>query len=1028
MAAILLLGNAGIDATATAAPHFPAGDIRQALQPVDAGELPIDVVVVLDDSGSVATCWPWPQEGTPFTPPCRFPSVNEPTDPENLRYSAARLLVHLADEADRLAVIRFDSRVEGIGTLGSLQEAGSAERRRVLAASLQPPNEYLSRGYTRIDLGLEEAGQILRANRQPNRSQYILLLTDGEPTAPGNAPGIRGRISQEISRIQGEGVLIFPVVLCSPTSGCEGEFLGEEFGPDLREAQTGSDLVRVFSEIFSAMKADRSVVTSRDPLGNLSFTTRDAHDVSQLAFVSPSGAITGVQREGEDVATRELLADGNIDLNVLEGDLPAGRWVAQTRDPSAFAVVRAASYPALIFPPPSAANSPASVRYYPRGKQPLLIAQGNGPAAGEPLLINGRIPMTPLAGEPGRSSHVLANPGQQITLQLGEDRSPLQLQRTFRLESRDDLPRAQVFAPTSLLSGLQEDGRLQMQVGFGPGASVENIQARAYIYDVTQGEPGQPVYQADLSCGERTCTDGGFTPADGRSYRVRYLLSGRVEGVSFGDWAEARLDVEPAVYLRGLPQPLDLSQQPPEGWPVSIVAGTTEEIGTLDATLLLNRVEEDGSLTPAPEASLIFSEDVQLDGVTEALFRVQGLDLLRPGQYRGEVRLQAISPAGRAMTVRIRPGESLPVTLGVERSVARFQSQLADFGAIPFETSPNFRVDARVNLPVIFEPGGPFVVEADLVNSSCEGLILTSGAVTTQAGGHVLPLRVQSQGILLPGTCSGQIRLSGPNADFDVFPSSVGLRVEVQALQWSVTGDLDFGDLGLEGERATRNLLFRYDGPAPFVVEMVGFQAAGRTDQGRVEVSDLSVEMPPVEVNTPPNAQGFYEVPITLVARQPIPLDPLRGSLYSGDLRLGIRGLPGESRTVDVAFRSPSLYQRYVAWWLVPIYSLPALLCTGPFTLLMLLIFMARVRSRGLYEEDEEPMVTLPQPDLLPTRPAEDAFGTTSYGSSGDSADWGSGLWGDVNWGGSDSESSPNAGGSPSRRTPPDDDPWASQW
>lgn len=67
MAITLLFSNAGGDATATAAPHFPtADDIRQTLQPVDAGELPIDVVVVLDDSGSVATCWPWPREGTPL--------------------------------------------------------------------------------------------------------------------------------------------------------------------------------------------------------------------------------------------------------------------------------------------------------------------------------------------------------------------------------------------------------------------------------------------------------------------------------------------------------------------------------------------------------------------------------------------------------------------------------------------------------------------------------------------------------------------------------------------------------------------------------------------------------------------------------------------------------------------------------------------------------------------------------------------------------------------------------------------------
>src|SRR5262245_38341646 len=66
---------------------------------------PIDVVVVLDDSGSMATCWPWPRQGLPFGPPCGGASQNPPSDPDVLRYSAARLLLQLADDDDRLAVV-----------------------------------------------------------------------------------------------------------------------------------------------------------------------------------------------------------------------------------------------------------------------------------------------------------------------------------------------------------------------------------------------------------------------------------------------------------------------------------------------------------------------------------------------------------------------------------------------------------------------------------------------------------------------------------------------------------------------------------------------------------------------------------------------------------------------------------------------------------------------------------------------------------------------------------------------------------
>ena len=157
---------------------------------------PIDVIVLLDDSGSMATCWPWPKDRAPFAPPCGEPSPNLPTDPDELRYSAARLLLQLADDEDRIAVVRFDNIGVGVGELGTLQSVGQRENRRRLTAALQPPNDYFTRGYTRLDLGLDVVIQLLRNGQEPNRSQYILLLTDGEPSEPGNSPNQGARVDQ----------------------------------------------------------------------------------------------------------------------------------------------------------------------------------------------------------------------------------------------------------------------------------------------------------------------------------------------------------------------------------------------------------------------------------------------------------------------------------------------------------------------------------------------------------------------------------------------------------------------------------------------------------------------------------------------------------------------------------------------------------------------------------------------------------------------------------------------------------------
>ena len=1016
----------------SAAPLF-----AQTSVPTGPATEPIDVVVVLDDSGSMATCWPWPKEGLPFNPPCQFPSVNQPSDPDELRYSAARLLIHLADEEDRIAVVRFDSRAEGVGALGAMQSAGGSENRRRLAASLEAPTNYLPRGYTRMDLGLTEAIRLLEANRQPNRSQYVLLLTDGEPTADATLPlaAQKQLISEQFAQLRAAGVLVFPVVLCNPTSGCSGEFLREQSSTALvRDAANAPELLRVFGELFAEMKSDRSVVTSRDANGSIAFTTRASQGVQEIAVVSPRASLSAVRQEGNPALTSSLLNDGNVELNAIAGSVTPGAWTAETSDLSAFAVIRAASYPELIFPPPSALSSPASTRYYPAGKQPLLVVRGAGPAAGEALLLDGRTPIPTFGKDAGGVDALGAIPyaaaSNEVTIQLGDDSAPLQLRRTFRLEGRADLPRLEVFTPRADDPGLLEDGRARLQVGFGPGLPVEGLVATAYVSDITDDPNGTPVFQGAMTCIARLCIVADFTPTDGRSYRVTYLVSALADGVRFGDWAEATLSVEPAVYLRGLLSPIDLNRMPVEGWPITVGAGTSEEIGSLTARLVLRRADTGETVS---QAALNFSIDVPESDTATGYLRVEGLDLLRPGDYTGEIELVATTPNGLPMDVNIRPAPILPVALTVARSAARLQSQVADFGEVKFDTSPNFRISQETLLPITFEAGKPFRLAAALAESSCVGLSLTTGELRAEGERWLLPVQLISQTPVLPGGCSGQIRLTGPSEDFDIFPSSVEWRLQIRGVEWSVVGDLDFGDVGRAGERSTQSLLLRFDGKTPFVVQVMGIAAAGETGDGVTQLDESFLESGAIEVNGAPNADGFYEIPVGLVARKTIPQDPLHGSFYSGDLMLGIEGLPGESRAVAISFRSPTVYQRYVEWWLRPVYSLPWLLCSGPLSLLLLLILVARARNRG-YVEEAEPVVTLPQPDFLP-EPAN-AFVNASFvdaasaEASPPEVRWES-QWGDVDWGFSGEQRTPApsaAGWGSNGSANGASDPWKSGW
>jgi hypothetical protein len=731
--------------------------------------------------------------------------------------------------------------------------------------------------------------------------------------------------------------------------------------------------------------------------------------------------------------TSNSLNDPNIDLNVLASDsLSAGTWNAETVDPSGFVVVQAASYPQLLNPPPSLADSPASVRYYPAGKPPLLIARANGPGADEPLLFNGDTTM-PVFGQGNTRAMILGEESNTVRLQLGDDTQPLQLVRDFRLEGRSDLPEAQVYLPRSDNPGLLEDGRAQLQVGFA-GANVIGLAATAYVLELAADGTRPLAYQANMTCDDRTCTDTNFHPTDGRAYEVTYVIQGEMDNVRFSDWAQTELALSPAVYLRGLPAQLDLAQMPADGWPVELGSGTQEEIGSLTAEITLVN-EETGEEVPG--VALDFVQDVPEEGTVQALLRVAGLDTLRPGSYVGEIQLVATNPAGRPMDVNIRPGAALPVAIAVGRPLVRVESQAVDFGEVLFDTSPNFRLDRESFLPLTFA-GKPFKVTAELVDSKCSNVSLVSGDVVEREGRMVLPLHLTSAGPVMPATCQGSVVLRGPNEDYDVTPSQFDWQARVASVEWSiVSGDLHMGDLQVVGARAEETLLVRFNGKTPFVVQLEGLNGTGATlgnETTEGEITPLNgelIDVPSIEISGPPNEAGLYEVPLTMIARQAIEGDQLRGTLYTGQVRLAIAGLPDDVKTVGFNFRSPSLYQRYLAPIVVPVYSMPAVLCTGPLTLLILLVVVARMRSRGFDDNEiEQAAVAATRQAIAHTSVPEPTVALPTGTAPRPEVAWGSGEFGNA-WGNSGSPAEPSLTGSYSNGTSsakPAGDPWSSSW
>jgi hypothetical protein len=416
--------------------------------------------------------------------------------------------------------------------------------------------------------------------------------------------------------------------------------------------------------------------------------------------------------------------------------------------------------------------------------------------------------------------------------------------------------------------------------------------------------------------------------------------------------------------------------------------------------------------------------------------RVVGLDSLRPGAYTGEIQLQATNPAGRPMDVNIRPGAALPVTLQVDRPLAAIDSQAVDFGEVQFDTSPNFRLDQTALLPVAFA-GRQFKVTATVDHDTCANVNIVTGDLVEQDGRTLLPLHLTSAGPVQPATCRGAITFSGPNGDYDVTPGRLDWESRVSSVEWSIVGgDLNLADLQDAGARVDETLLVRFNGKTPFVVEMAGVQANGSSHEdgaAPIALSGAELDMPAVEVNGPPNEAGLYEVPITLIARQEIPGDPLRGNFYSGQLQLAVAGLEGDAKAVGFTFRSPSLYQRYLAPVLVPVYSLPWLICTGPLTLLLLLVVVARIRGRSLDDRELEQAAVSATREAVasvavapePIAPLPSASSTTARTE----AAWGKSEWGSV-WssGSSTDAAAPTYSANGVRSQPSSSDPWSTSW
>ncbi|MCB0187614.1 MAG: hypothetical protein KDE31_25270, partial [Caldilineaceae bacterium] len=118
---------------------------------------------------------------------------------------------------------------------------------------------------------------------------------------------------------------------------------------------------------------------------------------------------------------------------------------------------------------------------------------------------------------------------------------------------------------------------------------------------------------------------------------------------------------------------------------------------------------------------------------------------------------------------------------------------------------------------------------------------------------------------------------------------------------------------------------------------------------------------------------------------------------------------------------------------IVPVYSMPVVLCTGPLTLLILLVLVARMRSRGFDENEiEQAAVSATRQAIAHTSVPEPTVALPSGATPRPEVAWGSGEFGNA-WGNSGGAAEPSLTGSHvnganGAGAKPAGDPWTSSW
>lgn len=189
----------------------------------------LTVILVLDNSGSMKN-----------------------SDPENLRFSGAEIILGLLDHGDKFGFVLFSTQAQVL--TDGLEVAGKTSLGKM--SFLEDLVSSKADGYTDVNAALQQAAGLISTTSRKNEKVVIVLLTDGKPEIENPYAEYERETLELASELE------VPVMAIALTQSSQTPFLSELVqltDGNLVYANDSSDLIGAFLQVLGKIK-DRTVI------------------------------------------------------------------------------------------------------------------------------------------------------------------------------------------------------------------------------------------------------------------------------------------------------------------------------------------------------------------------------------------------------------------------------------------------------------------------------------------------------------------------------------------------------------------------------------------------------------------------------------------------------------------------------------------------------------------------------------------------------------------------------------------------